>query len=296
MFKKNLVGWVESNFDIYKIAYSTYGGGINTHPSLIEHMIKNYDCKGTFYHLEIRGVIVGACYINDKGKIGLDVWRKFPITYDEVLIPLSREVKSFLPLHTNRLSMRNKRNVLNTSYNLLSKNKLCVVKDSFSKKTTKNRRNQMNKFIAAGGTVRSVEEFSQEELTTIYITLFKKRFGETVRCYTRESLLDLMTHFKHMIFGHILFIKDSIPCAFDLIIKAECQNWFYFDVPNGGVDPEYNYLSPGSVLMWLNINAAKEMSRTLSKECIFTLGLYQKNWEYKLLWCDAVPLGKVIYF
>ncbi|ENT3349856.1 hypothetical protein ACFEOY_004413, partial [Salmonella enterica] len=31
----------------------------------------------------------------------------------------------------------------------------------------------------------------------------------------------------------------------------------YFDVPNGGVKKEYMNLSPGSILMWLNVNNAK---------------------------------------
>jgi len=94
-----------------------------------------------------------------------------------------------------------------------------------------------------------------------------------------------------MIFGHVLFIDDK-PCAIDLILYGESDNAVYFDVPNGGVDTRFSNLSPGSVIMWKNIQSAREFCYQKNKPMRFSIGALDERWTYKLRWADAHFTGK----
>lgn len=45
-------------------------------------------------------------------------------------------------------------------------------------------------------------------------------------------------------------------------------------------------LSPGSILMWLNVNNAKSYCQAKNKKFIFSIGALRPEWEYKLRWAD----------
>lgn len=290
-----IFGWKKSNIDVYKLAYEKFGGGVNNHPEILQYLINKKICKIKFYHYKKNDVIEGAYFKNEKGKIGLDVWRTYPVTYDEIVLPLNEGMKFTIPAKSNRLSQRNSKSIYNSSFSRSSKNEVCLIKDSFTKKTQKTRRNEYNKFISAGGSVRDVCELTPAELADIYIFLFKKRFENNVICYEKQVLVDIISRFNHMIFGHVLFVNGVSPIAYDLIFKAECHKWVYFDVPNGGVDPDFSHLSPGSVLMWLNITLAQKLCQEKNKKMYFSLGLYKPAWDYKLRWCEKIKLGKVFF-
>ena len=57
----------------------------------------------------------------------------------------------------------------------------------------------------------------------------------------------------------------------------------------------YTDLSPGSLLMWKNIGAAREYCAHVGKEMRFSMGLISKDWAYKLRWADAFATGKIIF-
>ena len=290
-----IFGWKESTFDIYKLTYEKFGGGVNNHPDIIEYLIKEGGCKIKFYHYSKNDKIEGAYFKNEKGKIGVDVWRKYPRTYDEIILPLNEDEKFIIPAKSNRLSPINRKSIYNISFSKISKNEVCLAKDNFTKKTQKTRRNEFNKFISHGGSVKNASDFTPNELADIYIYLFNKRFENNVKCYEKQVLVDIITRFNHMIYGHVLFVNGTSPCAYDLILKAECQNWIYFDVPNGGVDPDFAHLSPGSILMWLNITHAQNLCKEKNKKMHFSIGLYKPAWDYKLRWCERTKLGKVFF-
>lgn len=291
-FKNSLFGWEVSDLTIYRKAHSLFGGCINTHPDVLEFLIdKGEDI--TFFHYKNKGKLLGALFLNDKKKIGVDVWRKYPISYDEIILPLSKQIKVVIPNRCKRLSPVNANSVRNISFSMFSKKNVCLARERFSKKSVKNRRNEFNKFIREGGRVLSVDDMQPQELVKIYISLFNKRFAGEVRCYNENDLLDIITSLKHMTFGHVLFVHD-VPCAFDLIFKSHCNEWIYFDVPNGGVDPNYSHLSVGSILMWLNIESAKKISEGCNKKMLFSIGADEARWAYKYRWADRVPLGRVL--
>ena len=226
--------------------------------------------------------------------VGVKIWNKYPVSYDEVLFPLDPQYKISLPEHSNRLSPVQRDNLRYVNYTLARKNKICIVRDDFSKKGEKNRRNEFSRFLRSGGKCFDHTSFSDEELAGIYVSLFKARFGDTVKCYALQDMSDIIRNLRHMIFGHVLFMEDE-PCAIDLILYGESDSVIYFDVPNGGVDTRFSSLSPGSVIMWKNIQSAREFCAEKRKPMRFSIGALDAHWNYKLRWADAHATGKPFF-
>ncbi|EEM5361529.1 antimicrobial resistance protein Mig-14, partial [Salmonella enterica subsp. enterica serovar Typhimurium] len=139
----------------------------------------------------------------------------------------------------------------------------------------------------------SVADCSSDELTHIFIELFRSRFGNTSSCYPADNLANFFSQLHHLLFGHILYI-EGIPCAFDIVLKSESQMNIYFDVSNGAIKNECRPLSPGSILMWLNISRARHYCQERQKKLLFSIGILKPEWEYKRMWSTPYFTGKSI--
>ncbi|EHP1067913.1 antimicrobial resistance protein Mig-14, partial [Escherichia coli] len=53
--------------------------------------------------------------------------------------------------------------------------------------------------------------------------------------------------------------------------------------------------SPGSILMWLNIEQAREYSIYNQKKMFFSMGALTDEWKYKLLWTTPHTVGKSLF-
>lgn len=149
-FKNSLFGWETSDLITYREVHALFGGCINTHPDVLEFLInKGEDIH--FFHYKSKGNLLGALFLNNKKEIGVDVWRKYPISFDEIILPLSKQAKFFIPNRCKRLSPVNANSVRNISFGIFSKKNVCLTKEQFSKKNVKNRRNEFNKFVREGG-------------------------------------------------------------------------------------------------------------------------------------------------
>lgn len=145
--------------------------------------------------------------------------------------------------------------------------------------------------MRAGGKIIPISELSNSQICEAYIRLFNLRWNNEKRCYSREALMEVLSDFRHFLFGYALMMEHKI-IAIDLIFHSASDRWIYFDDVNGGYDPQYSRFRPGAVLLWENICAARHFSEQAKKKMVFSLGVYDKKWEYKNLWCDALPLGR----
>ncbi|MGC0984603.1 hypothetical protein [Pantoea agglomerans] len=293
-FKRILYGWEKSDADIYEHCFNRFGGSVNMHPDVIRFFSSRTGHEATYFHKEKQGGYTAAYALLDHSRIGVDQWKQFPLSYDEIMVPAAKNASMLFPEKTNKMSHFNKHNFINFNFSFARKNKVCFVKESYSVKTEKNRRNEYNRFIRAGGRCCDMNQFSPEELANYYIFLFKSRFSDSVTCYSRENLITLINAMKRMLFGYILFVGNE-PCAMDLLFMAESEHIIYFDVPNGGVNTKYSDLSPGSLLMWKNIGAARDYCKQTGKEMRLSIGSLDKEWTYKLRWADAHSTGKTIF-
>ncbi|HBQ1261844.1 TPA: Mig-14 family protein [Klebsiella pneumoniae] len=296
MSLKHLIsGWKPCSYDVYAETYQRFGGSVNMHPDIVEFFMRKGQRGFSFWQYCKNGDVVAAYFIVDNKEVGLNVWREFPVSFDEVMLPVSADQKIWLPDKTNRLSSRHRDTILNSAFFYRTKRSICQVKTSFSGKTIKKRNGELRKFMGMGGECYRLSDMSPKDIASLYVRLFKLRFGDSVRCYEEEKIEELISAVPHLIFGNVLFYADT-PCAIDLVLSANSDNMVYFDVPNGGVDPKYSAFSPGSMLMWANISDARDLCTTQDKEMVFSIGLYEKDWEYKLRWADTAKTGKVICF
>ncbi|EAW9327204.1 antimicrobial resistance protein Mig-14 [Salmonella enterica] len=289
--KRIITHWETSSFSTYRDTFEQYGGSVNMHPDVVEYFMKHHNWKFSFFHYKKYGEIKGAYFVCNNQNIGILMRRTFPLSSDEVLIPLDPELRCFLPERTNKLSVYHRSQIINATWRLARKKQNCLIKDTFSSKFGKNRRNEYQKFLRNGGSVKSLDEFSGDELAQIYQSLFRSRFGDTLPCYPSDNLIDFFSHLRHLLYGCVLYVENA-PCAFDIVLKAESRLNVYFDVPNGGVRKECMNLSPGSILMWLNVNNAKSYCQEKNKKFIFSIGALRPEWEYKLRWAEPYFTGK----
>jgi len=288
--KRVIYGWKASDSETYRECYESHGGSINVNPDVLDFIAKKIGHQVTYFQREKNGEIEGAYPLIDK-HVGVRVWKKYPISYDDVLFPMSKTSRAMFPERCNRISPSLKDNLLNINYKIARKGTVCIIKDEFSSKTEKNRRNEFKKFTDAGGVCIDQSYFSATELASLYVRLFNSRFAGKVTCHSEENLVDMIPELRHLIFGNVLLIND-LPCAFDLVFCAESKSMVYFDVPNGGLDPAYSHFSPGSLLMWKNIHAAKAFCETKKKKMIFSIGAFEEQWSYKLRWAYVNKTGK----
>lgn len=291
--KHSISGWEPCSYDVYAETYQRFGGSINMHPDIVAFFIKKGESRFSFWQYRKDGEVKAAYFVVNDDVIGLNVWREYPISFDEVLFPISSEQRVWLPNRTNRLSSRHRQNVCNSIFFHTTKRKICRVKASFSGKTIKKRNGELKKFMDMGGKCYRLSDMSPKDIAELYVRLFKLRFADSVRCYDEVRIADLLSSVPHLVFGNVLFHAET-PCAIDLMFGASSNSMVYFDVPNGGVDPRYAAFSPGSMLMWSNISDARKLCANEKKEMIFSIGLYEKEWSYKLRWAEAISTGKII--
>ncbi|TPW51400.1 GNAT family N-acetyltransferase [Serratia sp. SRS-8-S-2018] len=289
--RNHKTGWSLSDFDTYQDAYSRYGGSVCSHPDVIRFLSENGPAPA-FYGYWRKGELVCATYATDKHIRAGDA--AYPFVFDDIIIPYNKHAgKIMLPFRTKQLSPYHAGDFHNCIYWTGLKRKTCVVKQDFSKATHKKRRLAYKKFLQAGGECRPVDHFSNAELSDIYCRLFRLRWGTSLPCYSGTALVEVFEALRHLVFGHVLLMRGE-PCAYDLVFKAESPQWVFFDCINGGYDPAHAELSIGSILMYLNIQRAREICQAKNVKMAFSLGMDNPRWQYKQQWCNTFTLGRAL--
>lgn len=286
-----LAGWRECSSEDYSEAYELYGGSNCTHPNLLDFLQANTPERYRFYSKKIKGEIKAAIFTNSFGEFCLPGRYNHFMNADEIIFPADKSERFLLPFNSKKISSLHSKNLLIKLPSIFNKRQICLVRTDLSQKTKKNRRNEVNRFLKNGGTISPTTNYSTQEICEIYNDLIIKRWGKKIDDIRLKYIHKFLSENPDMLFGNILEIAGK-PCAYDLIIKSESPDWIYFDIPNGGVDPEYNHLSIGSVLMWVNTQQAISLCETQGKEIRFSLGM--PTMSYKNRWCKTHHLLRTI--
>ncbi|MBT0724025.1 GNAT family N-acetyltransferase [Rosenbergiella sp. S61] len=294
MILEKLSGWELSNYENYCKAYAKFGGAVCNHPIMLDFLEKKYPNRIKFYHREVNGEIVGAYFTDENSNLKHN-YNKIPLIFENIILPICPEKgRCYLPVKTKALSIRHKKQFFNASYGLLNRRSVCIVKERFSKKTLKKRQAETRKFLANGGEILSVTSFNSTELSRIYLSLMGLRWDNKYDENDIKELSEFIESIRPMIFGNVLMFNGK-PCAYDLIYKAECNNWIYFDDHNGSIDISVKDFSLGSILLSVNVAEAQRICQDANKEFIFSIGLSNKKWSYKNIWAHEMKLGKMIF-
>lgn len=293
MLRTRLAGWVPSTFEMYCQAWQQYGGSTYNHPQVLSYLESLHTGALRYFHKMHKGQLIGACFCGPDKELQ-HPYKDVPIIAENIMLPLSPEYKGYLPIKTKWLSDYHQGQFLNLHYGRANRRSVCLVKEQFSKSTTKRRNCDSRRFLEQGGEIVPVAEYTPDELGAIYVRLFNLRWAGRYQYRNEEGLVAFLHAVRDLLFGHVL-LWEGQPCAYDLIYQAQCPKWNYFDDFNGGYDPGVTGFSPGSILMWENISAARRQSAEQGKECLFSLGLASHKWPYKLLWAAERRMGKTLF-
>lgn len=157
--------------------------------------------------------------------------------------------------------------------------------EDLSKKFRYNQRRELRLLEEAGGVVRPISDFAAQDIASMYCDLFLRRWGFPAT--GAERMADVLERLRELLIGSVLLL-DGKPIAIQLVYRVEAPEWISVEYINGGVDPETKAFSPGSVLSFLNTQAAWEDARARNKPLRFSFGRADR--EYKDRWCNPVPV------
>lgn len=294
------LGWKPITPENYSDTWQRYGGSVITHPEVLAFIQQRVDCHHRYLgrfsasgRLEAAIATWGPYLAGDKTALGrLGVEQQFDLGSPELILPLGPAFRGLVPFRGKYVSALHSGAVRNiTARN--NRRSICLAKGlgsvGMSSRHKSRRRSQLNHLLREGGALHPVEQISVGELTKIYAELFAKRWHRPLPCLPRlhEMLSALRTHLT----GHVLTINDQ-PAAFQLLLAASSARSYSVEYINGGVDPRFYELSPGTVLTWANIEQSWNLAQQHGLECRYSFG--RNSAEYKAQWANESPLMRMI--
>lgn len=284
-------GWTEVDAATYSQTWALFGGSVATHPMVIERLAALADIPVRYLGWQVNGVIKAAIatwgrhlalskeVLKRQGKKGL-----FDLGNAELILPVAADAKVSLRHHARYVSSLHDGQIVTLKPQAES---LAMARqpEDLSKKFRYNQRRELRLLEEAGGVARPILDLSSAELAAIYCELFLRRWGFPAT--GAAHLGDVLEALRDLLMGSVLMLNDK-PVAVQLVYRVEAPAWISVEYINGGVDPEAKAFSPGSVLSYLNTQAAWEQARAVGKPLRFSFGRADR--EYKDRWCDPVPV------
>jgi CelD/BcsL family acetyltransferase involved in cellulose biosynthesis len=165
---------------------------------------------------------------------------------------------------------------------------LARLPEDYSKKFRYNQRREQRLLEEAGGVIRPMLELDANEQARIYADLFQRRWN--FEAPGKKLLPEVFTQLREFMTGSLIYLNDE-PVAIQILYRVEAPQWVSLEYINGGVDPQNREFSPGSVLSFVNTQAAWEQARAVGKPLRYSFGRADR--EYKDRWCNRVPVYQV---
>lgn len=284
-------GWTPIDAADYAQAWHRFGGSVVTHPSVIECLAGMADIPvrylGWFVSGELRAAIptwgrhlaLSKEVLKRAGKKGM-----FDLGNAEIILPAAGDAAAPLRHMGRYLSELNKGRFTGLK---AQAEQLAMARphEDLSKKFRYNQRRELRLLEEAGGVVRPICEFNAREVAAMYLDLFERRWGFPAT--GAERMAEVLEGLRELLIGSVLFLDDK-PIAIQVVYRVEAPDWISVEYINGGVDPDTKAFSPGSVLSFLNTQAAWADAQARNKPLRFSFGRADR--EYKDRWCNPVPV------
>ncbi|HDS1816489.1 TPA: antimicrobial resistance protein Mig-14 [Pseudomonas putida] len=284
-------GWQVIDAKAYAEAWARFGGSVATHPQVVEQLAELAQIPvrylGWLQGGELKAAIptwgrhlaLSKDVLKRAGKKGL-----FDLGNAEIILPAAADAGAPLRHGARYLSELNQGRFtgLKAQTEQLA---MARAHEDLSKKFRYNQRRELRLLEEAGGVVRPISDFDAGQIAAMYRDLFQRRWGFPAT--GAERLDEVLERLRELLIGSVLLLDDK-PIAIQLVYRVEAPEWISVEYVNGGVDPETKAFSPGSVLSFLNTQAAWEDARARSKPLRFSFGRADR--EYKDRWCNPVPV------
>lgn len=288
-------GWDSITADTYRQAWQLWGGSLVTHPDVIERLsgLASMPVRYLGWHdaAGLQAVVAVWDRYLALSKLGLKKHGKrrlFDLGNAEVILPAAPAAKGVrLRLEASYMSSLNAGQV-DSLKPQTAELALLREPEEYSKKFRYNQRRELRLLEEQGGEILPFAELNSSEQAQIYSDLFEKRWGFATP--GKERLAEVLELLRPFMTGSYIRINGQ-PAAAQILYRVESPEWISVEYINGGVDPQFNELSPGSVLTWVNTQAEWEHAQTQGKALRYSFGRADR--EYKDRWCHRVPVFEV---
>ena len=287
-------GWQGIDAAEYNDAWQRFGGSVATHPLVIEQLADLAQIPVRYLGFSQDGELKAALpvwgrhlalskdVLKRHGKKGL-----FDLGNAEIILPAADDCAAPLRHAGRYLSELNQGRFSGLK---AQPEQLAMSRphEDLSKKFRYNQRRELRLLEEAGGQVRPIGDFTATEIAAMYCDLFQRRWGFPATGAARMA--EVVERLRELLIGSVLFLEGA-PIAIQLVYRVEAPQWVSVEYVNGGVDPETKAFSPGSVLSFLNTQAAWEDANARGKALRFSFGRADR--EYKDRWCNPVNVFQV---
>ncbi|MFT0865051.1 antimicrobial resistance protein Mig-14 [Pseudomonas sp. CAM1A] len=287
-------GWQVIDAAEYNDAWQRFGGSVATHPLVVEQLADLAQIPvrylGWLQGSELKAALptwgrhlaLAKDVLKREGKKGL-----FDLGNAEIILPAAIDAGAPLRHAGRYLSELNQGRFsgLKAQPEQLA---MARAHEDLSKKFRYNQRRELRLLEEAGGQVRPIGDFTAAEIAAMYCDLFQRRWGFPATGAARMA--EVVERLRELLIGSVLFLEGA-PIAIQLVYRVEAPQWISVEYVNGGVDPETKAFSPGSVLSFLNTQAAWEDANARGKALRFSFGRADR--EYKDRWCNPVNVFQV---
>ena len=287
-------GWHPISAEEYRAVWLRWGGSVATHPDVVERLSDLAGIAVRYLGCSEQGELQAAVPTWGRhialSKAVLKQQRKrgvFDLGNAEIILPqapdasiaLRHKARYVSELHAQRISTLKEQ-----------KEGLALAREpeQYSKKFRYNQRREQRLLEEQGGVITPIGALTPAEQAQMYTTLFEKRWGFAVP--GKDYLAEVFILLAQFMTGSFITIND-IPIAFQVLYRVEAPEWISLEYINGGVDTDYNSLSPGSVLSFVNTQNEWQHAREINKPLRYSFGRADR--EYKDRWCNRVAVYEV---
>lgn len=287
-------GWTPIDATTYAKAWHQFGGSVASHPDVVERLAGLAGLPVRYLGWFVAGELCAAIptwgrylalskdVLKREGKRGL-----FDLGNAEVILPVAEDARIRVRHRMRYVSELNAQTVTNLAEQPEGLS-LARLPEDYSKKFRYNQRREQRLLEEAGGVIRPMLELTASEQATIYADLFQRRWN--FEAPGRKLLTEVFTQLREFMTGSLIYLNDE-PVAIQILYRVEAPKWISLEYVNGGVDPQNREFSPGSVLSFVNTQAAWDQAREIGKPLRYSFGRADR--EYKDRWCNRVPVYQV---
>ncbi|RMQ46238.1 Mig-14 protein [Pseudomonas cichorii] len=287
-------GWTPIEAGEYAQVWERYGGSFATHPQVIERLSSLVGIPVRYLGVVRDGQLVA----------GLPAWGRhialsrdaakrqgvrgmYDLGNSEIILPVAKDCPVQVRHRMRYVSELVKDSIGNLR---IQSEGLALARrpEEYSKKFRYNQRREQRLLEEAGGLIRPMSELTSEEQAAIYADLFHKRWGFDVP--GKAHLVEVFSLLREFMTGSVIYVADR-PAAIQVLYRAEAPEWVSLEYVNGGVDPQFNELSPGSVLSFVNTQTQWEYANSVGKPLRYSFGRADR--EYKTRWCNTHPVYQI---
>ncbi len=287
--------WKTISAEDYHFAFECFGGSFALHPRVVALVASLAKRPVRYAGLRRRGELVAAVPLWGEHVVAtwlaLEFYRELHVIdvgHSEVVLPVAEDAWIKMPFAANSISNLHANNISDlkreTDFNLMLAKGLRMGDHRPSAKHRSGWRRETRRFQEVGGRFHPIGDFSADEAAAVYTRLFEKRWGFSP--LGKDLLPTVLRELKDMLCGDVLLVGDR-PVAIELIYRDETSRWLFANFVNQGVDPEFRDYSPGSILLFRNIEHLEEEASASNKTLRFGFG--RNDADYKAQWSFEMP-------